>query len=123
MAICPFHDVKARQGPPIRLPVNFSSVHSLSSVFQQGFVVHDVAEPLVSFDDSTPAEKVRAFMSARRFEVLGIRKDGHVEGYADIADMGDGLCADYMKSFEEQQLIPDSMSLADLVLRLKDHPV
>jgi hypothetical protein len=101
------------------MPLNASTVHSLRRVFQQGFVVHDIAEPLVSFDDWSPAEKVREFMESQRFEVVGIRKGGRVEGYVELEGIGNGLCAEYVKSFDETQVILDSTSLADLVLRLK----
>jgi len=102
------------------MPLNSSTVHSLRRVFQQGFVVHDIAEPLVSFDDSTSAEKVRAFMDAQRFEIVGIRKEGRVEGYVELVNLGSGVCADYIKSFDETQVILDSTALADLVVRLKE---
>lgn len=101
------------------MPLNSATVHSLRKVFQEGFVVHDIAEPLVSFDDWTSAEKIRALMEAKRFEVVGVRKGGRVEGYVELEDLGSGLCADYAKSFEEAHVILDSTSLADLVLRLK----
>jgi hypothetical protein len=102
------------------MTLNSSTLHSLRRVFQQGFVVHDIAEPLVSFDDSTSAERVRAFMDAKRFEIVGIRKEGRVEGYVELGDLGTGVCADYIQPFDETQVILDSTALADLVLRLKD---
>ncbi len=99
---------------------NSSTLHSLRRVFQQGFVVHDIAEPLVSFDDTTPAEKVGAFMTANRFEIVGVRQEGRVEGYVDISDLGSGICADHIQPFDETQVILDSAALADLVLAFKD---
>jgi hypothetical protein len=101
------------------MPLNSSTVHSLRRVFQQGFIVHDIAEPLVSLDDSTSSERVRAFMEAKRFEIVGIRTDGRVEGYVEFADIGNGTCADFMKPFDESQVVLDSMSMAHLVQRLK----
>jgi hypothetical protein len=102
------------------MPTNSSTVHSLRRVFQQAFVVHDIAESLVSFDDNGSAEQVRAFMEPRRFEVVGVRRDGRVEGYVELADLGDGVCSDYMKPFDDSQIILDSSPLPELVLRLKD---
>jgi len=102
------------------MTLNSSTLHSLRRVFQQGFVVHDIAEPLVSFDDSTSSEKVQAFMKAKRFEIVGIRKEGRVEGYVELADLGAGVCADYIQPFDDMQVILNSTGLADLVLRLKD---
>jgi len=102
------------------MPTNSSTVHSLRRVFQQAFIVHDITESLVSFDDSAPAEQVRAFMESRRFEVVGVRQDGRVEGYVELADLDDGVCRDHRKSFDDSQIILDSLPLSELVLRLKD---
>jgi hypothetical protein len=90
-------------------------------VFHTAFVVHDIAEPLVSFDDSTPAERARAHMESSRFEVVGVRAAGRVEGYLELGDLGAGTCGDYMRSFEESQIILDSSPVVDLLLRLNDH--
>lgn len=57
-------------------------------------------------------------MEENRYEVVGMRKAGRVEGYIDLEDIGNGLSADYVKSFDESQVVLDSTSLADLVLRL-----
>jgi hypothetical protein len=102
------------------MSLNSSDLHSLRRVFQTAFTVHDIAEPLISFDDSTSAEKVRASMESNRFEVVGVRNDGRVAGYLELTDLGTGSCAAYMKAFEDSQIILDSSSLVDLVLRFRD---
>ena len=104
------------------MPLNSSTVHSLRRVFQQAFTVYDIAEPLISFDDSTPAENVRVFMENKRFEVVGIRKAGQVVGYVDISELVGGVCGDCIKPFQEHQVILESTTLADLVLSLNEQP-
>ena len=89
-------------------------------MFQQAFVVHDIAESLVSFDDKASAEQVRAFMESRRFEIVGVRRNGCVEGYVELDSLVDGACSDHMQSFDDSQIILDTSPLPDLVLRLKD---
>ena len=101
------------------MALNSSNAESLRRVFEQAFIIHDIAEPLVSFDDSTSAENVRSFMETNRFEIVGVRKGGHVEGYVSRGDLGDGICAEYLTPFNETQVVPDSTSLADLVSCLK----
>lgn len=103
------------------MPLDSSTVHSLRRVFMQAFVVHDIAEPLVSFDDFASSEQVLAKMKAGRFEVVGIRREGRVAGYVEIADLGDGLCADFMKPFDDNQVVPNALPLPELVLRLREH--
>ena len=87
----------------------------------QAFVVHDIAEPLVSFDDFASGGLVLTKMQAGRFEVVGIRREGRVAGYVEIADLGNGLCADFMKPFDDNQIVSSASSLPDLVLRLREH--
>ncbi len=80
------------------MPLNSSAIDSLRRVFLQAFIVHDIAELLVSFDDFATTEQVLALMKAKRLEVVGIRREGRVEGYVEITDLGDGRCADYMRA-------------------------
>lgn len=99
---------------------NIGSLHSLRRVFQDGFSVHDIAEPLVSFDASTPAADVRAFMEANRFEIVGVREQGIVSGFVELGELGEGACGDAMGAIDESRLIEDSEPLVNLVLRLRD---
>ncbi len=104
------------------MPRDSSNVHSLRRVFQQAFAVRDIAEPLVSFDDSGSSATLREFMTAHQFGVVGIRKDGRVQGYLELSDLGQdpaGDCAEQMKSFAPTDVILNSASLAELVLMLK----
>ena len=103
------------------MPLNSSSVHSLRRVFMQAFVVHDIAEPLVSFDDFASTKQVLALMKAHRFEVVGIRREGRVEGYVESADLGDGVCADYVRPFDDTLVVSSTLPLPDLVLRFREH--
>lgn len=103
------------------MPLNSSTVHSLRRVFQQAFIVHDIAESLISFDDLTPVENVRAFMEAQRLEVVGVRQQGRVEGFIELADMGKDICGDHMRPFDNSQIVLESTPLAELVRRLEGH--
>ncbi len=97
-----------------------STVHSLRRVFMQAFVVHDITEPLVSFDDFAPTSQVRELMEEGHYEVVGIRQRGRIEGYMEIDDVSDGTCGDFMKPFEDSQVILSAAPLPELVLRLRD---
>jgi hypothetical protein len=87
----------------------------------QAFVVHDIAEPLVSFDDFALSEQVLTKMKAGQFEVVGVRRNGRVEGYVEMTDLGSGQCADAMRPFVDDQVVSSELSLPDLVLRLRKH--
>ncbi|WP_166822712.1 hypothetical protein [Thalassoroseus pseudoceratinae] len=100
--------------------LNTSTVQSLRRVFQQAFVVYDIAEPLISFDDTCQAKELRAHMESKRFEVVGIRHEGRVVGYAELRDLKDSV-TDAIKRFDDSQVILESMPLADLILKLRNH--
>jgi hypothetical protein len=102
------------------MTLSSSSVHSLRRVFQQAFVVHDIAEALVSFDDTALIENVRGIMESKQLEVVGVRTDGRVHGYLEGADLAQGRCADHMQPFTEELVILDSSPIPELVLRLKE---
>lgn len=103
------------------MTLNSPTVHSLRRVFQQAFIVYDIAEPLVSFDDTTPAEQLRSHMESKRFEVVGIRQEGRVAGYVELADLKEGQVADCINPFDESQVILESTPLAELVLCLREY--
>ena len=53
----------------------------LHRIFLEGFSAMDVAEPLVSFDESAKATEVQQFMQDKGFDLVGVRHNGLVEGY------------------------------------------
>jgi hypothetical protein len=68
----------------------------LHRLFLEGFTAADVAEPLVSFDAERGAGEVRAFLDARGFDLVGVRVDGLVRGYAERAALTGGRCGDHL---------------------------
>ena len=60
-----------------------SEYYDVHRVFLRSFTVRDIAEPLLSFDATTPAADAVAAMTARGFQVAGLRRDGSVKGYID----------------------------------------
>ena len=66
-----------------------SSVENLRRVFMEGFAARDIAEPLLSFDASTSAAEVLRVMERHDFDVVGVRQEGCVVGYAERADLGE----------------------------------
>jgi hypothetical protein len=97
-----------------------SSVHSLRRVFRESFVVHDITEPLISFDATTTGDIVRQHMEANALEVVGIREAGRVVGFVQKDDLSGSACGDQRRDFEPSQIVVDSASLAELVILLKD---
>jgi CBS domain-containing protein len=102
------------------MTLTLASLQSLRRVFRHSFSVHDITEPLVSCEQFAEAREVRAFMERRKFEVVGVRKEGLVIGYVERSALGDGLCSEYVQPFSDEEVILDTASLADVVLGLRD---
>jgi hypothetical protein len=91
----------------------------LRRLFLEGFSAMDVAEPLISFDEHAKAFDIQQFMLEKNFDLVGIRRDGLVEGYVCREDLNAGLCGDYIRSFlPNDDLITDSANLIDVVKSL-----
>jgi hypothetical protein len=98
-----------------------STHHNLRRVFLQGFIVQDVARPLVSFDDFAPAGKVREILDATGHDLGGVRSHGLVRSFIHRNDLGNGSCGENARQIEECWCVPDILPLSELVLRLKDN--
>ena len=96
--------------------------HRLRRVFVENFSAADIAEPLASFDAAAPAADVLAAMARRKFKAAGIRKDGTTCGYVRQEELGEGTCGDFLRSFEDGEVVPDSAAFPELVMRLNDRP-
>lgn len=58
-----------------------SSLAELRRLFARTLCLRDIAEPLISFDDSRDPTEVRRLMESRDFDVVGRREQGVVTGY------------------------------------------
>jgi CBS domain-containing protein len=99
-----------------------STIENLRRVFTEGFAARDVAEPLVSFDASTSAAEALRLMNAEDFDVVGVRRNGLVVGYAQGKNPGEGTCGEQLTLFDETLVLSDSAPLADVVLKLNGSP-
>jgi hypothetical protein len=79
----------------------------------------DVAEPLVSFDDTAKSADVRQFMEDMGFDLVGVRRNGLVDGYVRSVDLTSGTCGDHFHPFTpDDDLVPDTANLIDVVKSL-----
>ena len=91
----------------------------LRRLFLEGFSAMDVAEPLVSFDEGASATEVKGFMQTKAFDLVGVRRDGLIEGYVRQEDLTSGTCGDHFRPFTpDDDLIPDTANLIDVVKSL-----
>jgi CBS domain-containing protein len=99
-----------------------ASPQRLRRVFTENFSAADIAEPLASFDASTPAAEVLAVMTRRAYRVAGIRTEGTISGYVRQEDLTQGVGAAVVHPFEDGDVVPDSAAIPELVMRLNDRP-
>ena len=66
----------AREVTKEPMPLNPSTVHSLRRVFNQSLSVRDIAQPLVSFDESTPAGRSNRVGSLRPWNARRLAGNG-----------------------------------------------
>jgi hypothetical protein len=91
----------------------------LRRLFLEGFSAMDIAEPLVSFDESARVEDVKEFMIEKDFDLVGIRQNGLVEGYVRRDELASGPCSEYFRPFTpDDDLVPDSANLTEVVKSL-----
>lgn len=104
------------------MPFNLSSLQSLRRVFHHSFSAHDITEPLVSCEQTEDAGEIRTFMEERLYEVIGVRANGLVIGYLQRESLANGTCADHVQPFSDENVILDSLPLAEVILKLRDCP-
>ncbi len=102
--------------------MNKTGQESIRRVFTEGFSVRDIAEPLISFDDVTPASSTRETMLRHDFDVAGVRRAGRVAAYVEQASLTSGTCGDHARPFERAEVVPASASLSDVVRGLAEVP-
>ena len=88
-----------------------SSLGDLRRLFARTITLRDIAEPLVSFDHGQSAAEVRAFMEQREYDVVGVRENGVVTGYARRDELTDGTVGAHRQDFAREEVLPDSEPL------------
>jgi hypothetical protein len=93
---------------------------ALRRTFDDAFTAEQVAEPLVSFDFDRPAEAVAMLMSARDFDVAGVRFGGVVGGWVQRQELDEGQLDDHVHDIGPDDLVSASLPFTELVPRLAD---
>lgn len=103
------------------MSLNSQDVDSLRRVFQNGFRAIDLAEPLISFDATTPVDQMIAGMESGNADLAGIRHNGKVTAFVLKEDLRADAGQNSLHSICESTILPDTASLVDVVLGLRDH--
>ena len=92
---------------------HISSLASLRSLFQREVCIKHIAEPLASFDASRPAAEVRTLMESKYFDVIGVRQEGSITGYAQLGELDSGALGDHLLLLDERLQVDDTASILD----------
>ena len=87
----------------------------LVRLFTEAFTAQDIADPVRSFDTGTSCDHVKAVMDEHDLEVVCLREQGVIIGYARRAELLEGVCGEYARDFREGQVIPGTNSLSDVI--------
>ena len=94
----------------------------LRELFEVKISVKYIAEPIASFDMEARSSDVRAFMKDQVYDVIGVRRNGLVVGYAKEADLMDGTLADHLVEFLPYDLVDDEAPLIDVFMAIRHSP-
>ncbi len=103
---------------PPASPIPHATPERLRRLFLEGFTVLDIAEPLVSFDAEAEASAVRTRLRERGFDLVGVRREGLVCGYACAEDLDEGLLGDHLRAFGQDDCVDEGASLVEAIQSL-----
>ncbi|MFP8870121.1 MAG: hypothetical protein VCB43_01025, partial [Myxococcota bacterium] len=109
----------------IAMHANPMEIESLQRVFREGFSAADIAESLVSFDDSVATAELATFMEENAYQVVGIRREGRIVGVLErtlLVESQDAPVAQLTQAIDNRDVIHSSASFAEIVLGLDRSP-
>jgi hypothetical protein len=99
------------------------SRYDVQKAFMHGITARDIAEPLPSFDNTAVASEAKAIMFRRGYEVAGVRDEGLISGYVRQAELGEGLCRDFVHPFEDAVVLLPTAPLTEVIQALSEAPL
>jgi hypothetical protein len=98
-----------------------SSINDLRTVFDQGISIRYIAEPIVSFDQDQPISALIPFLEWADFDLVGVRRDGLVTGYAVRADLTEGTLGTFIHQFAPSLCVDQSTPLLSALKMLQQN--
>jgi len=91
-----------------------STYTDLRHIFDTSITVGYISESMVSFDEEKPSSEIYEFLKKRDYDVVGVRKDGSIAGYAERNALLEGHLGDYLKHFESWQVLESNTPLREI---------
>lgn len=99
-----------------------SSAERSLELFVSGFAARDIAEPLASFDETTPLPTIRAAMEGQQLRVAALRRGGFISGWLTLDDAANEQKPPLFRPLEPSLVVSDTASLSEVVRRLDRTP-
>jgi hypothetical protein len=101
-------------GYPLLKPEQNGNQH-LYRLFSEAFTAHHIAEPVRSFDASRPCKEVQAIMELHQLDIICLREQGVIIGYARHKDLVGHTCRENMREFREGQVVSGDSPFSDII--------
>ena len=95
--------------------------HHLVRHFTESFTAQDIAEPVHSFDIDKPCKDILPLMDKQQLDIICLRNNGKIAGYARRSDLNDGCCGEHLRPFRQGQVLANDSSLSDIIHVLTLH--
>ena len=96
------------------LPAGNGNQH-LYRLFSEAFTAQHLAEPVRSFDASRSSKEVQAMMELHQLDIVCLREQGTIVGYARHDDLVGKTCRENMRNFREGQVISGDSPFSDVI--------
>lgn len=103
------------------MPWQRVNIERLQRLFNNGFSVMDIAEPLWLFPADTEAQEARKLMQTRNCDLAGVLQGADLIGYVRRECLGEGTCREALHDFESGEVVSDTASLARGIEILGSH--
>lgn len=101
-----------------------SSYKDLHQIFRHNITARSIAEPLVSFAARTPTPEALSIMDQRGFDVVGVREQGQIIGFAERTEIQSvsfrETVGQYGNPLEKATILNESDPLLETLEALKD---
>lgn len=87
----------------------------LFRLFSEAFTAQHIAEPVRSFDASRPCKEVQAMMEVHHLEMVCLREQGVISGYARYDDLIGHSCRENIREFRQGQVISVDSPFSDVI--------
>ncbi len=95
--------------------------HHLVRHFTESFTVQDIAEPIRSFDIDKSCKDILPLMDQLKVDIICLRNNGKIIGYARRSDLDEGWCGDHIRPFRQGQVLSSDSSFSDVIHVLTLH--